>query len=174
MFFEFHGMNSRDVQEQAELIQKQAAEHGEYSFRWKTNLEDMEQLWERAITLFCVQRSASRRRSSLNGCLRPDFAARRMYNETKSDLANLSVPRDDCRPRRSSGNFHVLRVVDPKTNPNLKRPLSFKRIVQQALRISGICTGEHGIGYGKIEIPARRIWRRGGTHADYQTTLGSR
>jgi D-lactate dehydrogenase (cytochrome) len=40
LFFEFHGMNDRDVAEQAELLQSLSSEHGGQGFRWKKHLED--------------------------------------------------------------------------------------------------------------------------------------
>ena len=45
LFFEFHGMNDRDVKDQAAMLQSLAEEHGSKGFQWKTNLEDKDELW---------------------------------------------------------------------------------------------------------------------------------
>jgi len=50
------------------------------------------------------------------------------------------------------GNFHFTIIVDPSDKEELERAKTFaKRVVQEALRLGGTCTGEHGIGLGKIE-----------------------
>lgn len=48
------------------------------------------------------------------------------------------------------GNFHFTILVNPDSEHDLKKALEFnKRIVEEALRRGGTCTGEHGIGLGK-------------------------
>jgi len=51
------------------------------------------------------------------------------------------------------GNFHLLFLIDPENEEEeLKQyqPLN-DRLVERALRMGGTCTGEHGIGSGKIK-----------------------
>jgi D-lactate dehydrogenase (cytochrome) len=50
------------------------------------------------------------------------------------------------------GNFHVLCVLNPE-NPAeyLEAEALSERIVQRAQAADGTCTGEHGIGYGKLK-----------------------
>jgi D-lactate dehydrogenase (cytochrome) len=51
------------------------------------------------------------------------------------------------------GNFHLLFLIDPDNEEEeLQRyqPLN-DRLVERALRMGGTCTGEHGIGSGKIK-----------------------
>jgi D-lactate dehydrogenase (cytochrome) len=49
------------------------------------------------------------------------------------------------------GNFHLLILVDPHDAEELGRAKELNaRLVQRALALGGTCTGEHGIGYGKI------------------------
>jgi D-lactate dehydrogenase (cytochrome) len=53
------------------------------------------------------------------------------------------------------GNFHVLCVIDPKDPAELDAASRFsERTVRRALRMSGTCTGEHGIGIGKMKYLA--------------------
>jgi D-lactate dehydrogenase (cytochrome) len=152
LFFEFHGMNSRDVQEQAELIQTLAAEHGGHSFKWKTNLEDMEQLWSARHNAYFASRALRPGAEVLSTdvCV-PISRLAECITETKSDLANLSFPATIVG-HVGDGNFHVLCVIDPKNKSELEEAARFsEQIVQRALRMSGTCTGEHGIGYGKMK-----------------------
>ena len=50
------------------------------------------------------------------------------------------------------GNFHVLLSVDPDDFAMVERMEQFHtRLVERALSMEGTCTGEHGIGIGKID-----------------------
>jgi D-lactate dehydrogenase (cytochrome) len=74
--------------------------------------------------------------------------------ETKSDLANFSFPATIVG-HVGDGNFHVLCVIDPKDPRELEEAARCSEgIVRRALRMSGTCTGEHGIGSGKMKYLA--------------------
>jgi D-lactate dehydrogenase (cytochrome) len=72
--------------------------------------------------------------------------------ETRKDLASSSLP-TPIIGHAGDGNFHIAFVIDPK-NPNeiaeVKR--LNERLVQRALALGGTCTGEHGVGYGKMDF----------------------
>jgi D-lactate dehydrogenase (cytochrome) len=152
LFFEFHGMNDRDVQEQAELLQTLAAEHGGQGFKWKTNLEDMEQLWSARHNAYFASRALrpGAEVMSTDVCV-PISRLAECITETKKDLANFSFPATIVG-HVGDGNFHVLCVIDAKNKAELDEAARFsERIVERALRMSGTSTGEHGIGYGKMK-----------------------
>jgi D-lactate dehydrogenase (cytochrome) len=49
------------------------------------------------------------------------------------------------------GNFHTLILIDPQSPDEIARAESLhQRMVMRALALNGTCTGEHGIGEGKI------------------------
>jgi D-lactate dehydrogenase (cytochrome) len=49
------------------------------------------------------------------------------------------------------GNFHVTVVFDPGDLAEMKIVEAFvERLALRAIAMGGTCTGEHGIGYGKI------------------------
>ena len=51
------------------------------------------------------------------------------------------------------GNFHLLFMIDPENEEedlNRYQPLN-DRLVERTLRMGGTCTGEHGIGSGKLK-----------------------
>jgi D-lactate dehydrogenase (cytochrome) len=49
------------------------------------------------------------------------------------------------------GNFHVMPLIDPADASERPRVQGFlDRLVQRALALGGTCTGEHGVGQGKI------------------------
>ncbi len=152
LFFEFHGMNSRDVQEQAELVQTIAVEHGGQGFQWKTNLEDMERLWSARHNAYFASRALRPGAEVLSTdvCV-PISRLAECIIETKSDLAAFSFPATIVG-HVGDGNFHVLCIIDPKNKSELEEAARFsQRLVERALGMSGTCTGEHGVGIGKMK-----------------------
>jgi D-lactate dehydrogenase (cytochrome) len=54
------------------------------------------------------------------------------------------------------GNFHVMPLVDA-ANPAERQAVQgfLDRLVERALRMDGTCSGEHGVGQGKIRYLAQ-------------------
>ena len=51
------------------------------------------------------------------------------------------------------GNFHLCFILDPDDADEMARAKALNdRMVMRALEMGGTCTGEHGIGYGKIDF----------------------
>jgi len=49
------------------------------------------------------------------------------------------------------GNFHTLILIDPNDMEEIARAKALhERMVLRALALEGTCTGEHGVGLGKI------------------------
>jgi len=54
------------------------------------------------------------------------------------------------------GNFHVAFLLDPDDSDSLAQAASLnKAVVEDALARGGTCTGEHGIGFGKLDYLER-------------------
>jgi D-lactate dehydrogenase (cytochrome) len=142
LFFEFHGMNLRDVQERAELVKTIAAEHGGQGFKWKTKLEDLEEKWNaRHNVLGSRAMRPVAEVLSTDVCV-PISRLAECITETKNDLATCSFPATIVG-HVGDGNFHVLCMIDPKNKAELEEAGRFaERTVQRALSMSGTCTGE--------------------------------
>ncbi|MGH7185554.1 MAG: FAD-linked oxidase C-terminal domain-containing protein, partial [Pseudomonadota bacterium] len=51
------------------------------------------------------------------------------------------------------GNFHVTFVIDPDDAEEMTRAEALnERMVMRALALGGTCTGEHGVGTGKMHF----------------------
>src|SRR3546814_10009395 len=51
------------------------------------------------------------------------------------------------------GNFHLVIVVDPDDSEEMRRAHALnERLIHRTLALGGTCTGEHGIGMGKMEF----------------------
>ena len=51
------------------------------------------------------------------------------------------------------GNFHLVIVVDPDDADEMRRAHELNdRLIERTLAFGGTCTGEHGIGLGKMQF----------------------
>jgi D-lactate dehydrogenase (cytochrome) len=70
--------------------------------------------------------------------------------ETKQDLAKAPMPAP-LLGHVGDGNFHVCFIIDPTQPDELHEAERLHdRMVARAQAMGGTCTGEHGIGLGKI------------------------
>jgi len=151
LFFEFHG-TERGVAEQAEMVQEITAEFGARDYRWATRQEDRNKLWEARHNAYYA---ALALRPGCKGwptdvCV-PISKLAECILETKADLArgNLLAP---LVGHVGDGNFHLVYVLDMDNPEEIREAeVSNERLVQRAIRMGGTCTGEHGVGYGKMD-----------------------
>ncbi len=151
LFFEFHGDHDRDVTEQAETLQGIAGEHGGHGFSFATKLEDRERLWQaRHHALYAAQALRPGARVWTTDVCVPISRLAECIAETDAD--NQGAPFPICLVGHAGdGNFHLLYVLDPNSAEELAIASRLNdRLVERALAMAGTCTGEHGIGYGKM------------------------
>jgi D-lactate dehydrogenase (cytochrome) len=56
------------------------------------------------------------------------------------------------------GNFHLLILIDPGDAEEVARAKAFHtRLAERAIVLEGTCTGEHGVGSGKIQFVEREL-----------------
>ena len=67
------------------------------------------------------------------------------------------------------GNFHVAFLLDPDDAASIEQAEALNtRVVEDALARGGTCTGEHGIGYGKLAYLDARARRPAAADARHQ------
>ena len=72
--------------------------------------------------------------------------------ETQKDLAASFLPAPIVG-HAGDGNFHVSFVLNPSDPREMEEAERLnERVVHRALSLDGTCTGEHGIGCGKIDF----------------------
>jgi D-lactate dehydrogenase (cytochrome) len=150
VFFEFHGSKS-SVVEQAEAVQAIAREHGGKDFVWATRPEERSQLWQARHDAYfaCLQIRPGSRAVSTDVCV-PISRLAECVHETMEDVKTYFAP-VPLLGHIGDGNFHLMLLVDPAKPQETETAKQFnKRLVERALRMEGTCTGEHGVGLGKI------------------------
>ena len=152
LFFEFHGMSERDVREQAEVVQGIAEERGGLGFVWKSSAEERGVLWKARHDAYWAAQSlrAGARIWITDACV-PISALAACIEETKREMAGLSFPAT-IAGHVGDGNFHVFCVLNPESGAERAEAERFAEgIAHRAQAAAGTCTGEHGIGYGKLK-----------------------
>ncbi len=150
VFFEFHGSKA-SVVEQAELVQAIAREHGGKDFVWATRPEERSQLWQARHDAYfaCLQIKPGARAVSTDVCV-PISRLAECVSETMQDVKDYIAP-VPLLGHIGDGNFHLMFLVDPAKPEETELAKKFnQRLVERALRMEGTCTGEHGIGMGKM------------------------
>ena len=150
LFLEFHGTDA-GVAEQAEYAQAIAADHGGLGFEWASAAEDRTRLWHaRDNTLYAGLSLRPGARAMITDVCVPISRLVECLVETRRDVDanNLIAP---MVGHVGDGNFHMLILIDPADNEEVARAKSLHaRMVARAIAMEGTCTGEHGIGLGKI------------------------
>ncbi|MBV8376745.1 MAG: FAD-binding protein [Verrucomicrobia bacterium] len=153
LWLEFHGPTGSSVKEQAETVQKIASEHGGTGFSWATNPEDRGKLW-RARHDAAYADKALREGAQLwatDVCV-PISRLAECITETQQDLAASFLPAPIVS-HAGDGNFHVVFVLDPSEPKEMAEAERLnERLVDRALSLDGTCSGEHGIGCGKLDF----------------------
>jgi len=150
LFLEFHGTEA-GVAEQAQLVEEIAREHGGEGFEWATRPEDRTRLWSaRHLAYFAgLQLRPGTRAVSTDVCV-PISRLTECIVETAQDIERASMP-IPLFGHVGDGNFHCMVLIRPESEADLAEAKAFnERLVDRALSMEGTCTGEHGIGSGKI------------------------
>src|SRR3984885_2595771 len=151
LFLEFHGTEA-SVAEQSERFGDIANELGGGPFDWATRAEDRTRLWQARHDSYWSIRQ-----------LRPGTQA--LSSDVCVPISRLAecvvATQEDAAESRfiapivghvGDGNFHLLLLIDLDDGDEIKRAEALlERLVERALAMDGTCTGEHGIGQGKMK-----------------------
>ncbi len=157
LLLEFHGTEA-SVVEQAQLVQEIAKDNGGMDFQWATRPEERTRLWEARHNAYfaCLQLKAGSRAVSTDVCV-PISRLAECVTATAKDLAQSSLP-VPLFGHVGDGNFHLVILVDPASKVEMEEAKSINsRLVTRALAMEGTCTGEHGIGMGKMDSMRKEL-----------------
>jgi D-lactate dehydrogenase (cytochrome) len=151
LFLEFHGTEA-GVAEQSERFGEIAKEFGGGPFQWTTRPEDRTRLWEArhnaAFATLTLRPGANMVATDV--CV-PISRLAECVTETQRDIAEskLIAP---IVGHVGDGNFHLTLLFDRNDAAEVKAIKAFsERLVERALAMDGTCTGEHGVGQGKMK-----------------------
>jgi len=152
LFLEFHG-NEVEVERQIEAVRELANEHGAGEFQFALRQEDRTRLWtarHRAYYANLALRPGCR--SVTTDVCVPVSALPHLVADTKADIeqAGLTGP---MVGHVGDGNFHTMLLFDPEDAAERQRCKEVAdRMGRRAIKLGGTCTGEHGVGLGKLSL----------------------
>jgi D-lactate dehydrogenase (cytochrome) len=155
LFVEFHGSEA-SVGEQAGRFGEIAEAYGGGPFEWATQAEERTKLWQARHDAYWASLALRPGCTAVSTdvCV-PISRLAECVEETQLDIAEagLTAP---IVGHVGDGNFHVLPLMDPADAGEIARVEAFlERLVERALAMEGTCTGEHGVGQGKMKYLAR-------------------
>ena len=151
LLMEFHGSaesSAIDIAATREVLER----HGGSGFVQTTDEAERRKLWQARhdTSLACRSLVKNAKNFATDVCV-PISRMSDCIEETQADLvaSQLFGP---IIGHVGDGNFHVVFSVDPEDHQMVERMEQFHtRLVERALAMEGTCTGEHGIGIGKID-----------------------
>jgi D-lactate dehydrogenase (cytochrome) len=155
LFLEFHGTEA-SVAEQSERFGEIAAEFGGGPFTWTTRPEERTRLWEArhhaAMSNMALRPGASMVATDV--CV-PISRLAECVAETQADIERSGILAPIVG-HIGDGNFHLTLLIDMADADEVKRAKALnERLVERALAMDGTCTGEHGVGQGKMKYLER-------------------
>ncbi|MBV9568612.1 MAG: FAD-binding oxidoreductase, partial [Hyphomicrobiales bacterium] len=144
------------VKEQSERFGEIAAELGGGPFTWATKPEERSRLWKARHNIywagFALKPGATTFATDV--CV-PISRLAECVEAAQRDIAELGLLATIVG-HVGDGNFHTAPLFDLEDRDEMKRVETFvERLVERALAMGGTCTGEHGVGQGKMKYLER-------------------
>ncbi|WP_417719939.1 FAD-binding oxidoreductase [Salipiger sp.] len=150
LLVEFHG-SPESVAQDAERFGDIVADHGATPFQWSAREEERRALWAlRHNGYYAILASRKGARAVVTDMCVPISRLARAVEETRADIEASLVP-GPILGHVGDGNFHAILLVDPDQPAELEAAKRLShRMAERALALGGTCTGEHGVGLGKL------------------------
>ncbi|MBA3640711.1 MAG: FAD-binding protein [Acidobacteria bacterium] len=156
LFFEFHGLSDRDVTEQAEAVGDIAAENGGRAFARALTPEARAALWQARHDAYyaALAMRPGCRGWTTDACV-PISRLADCIVETRADIS-ASHLEAALVGHVGDGNFHMIFPVNPDHPADIEEAERLStRLVERTLAMGGTCSGEHGVGLGKMKFLER-------------------
>ncbi len=150
LFFKFTGTHGK-VEDDAARVQSIVADKGGSRFVWAADPKERERLWEaRKVALWsAAAMDTTRKIATTDVCVPvsrlPDLMAAAESFAASSPLRVYAVA------HAGDGNAHHFIAFDPASPSEVAEAQRLNsRLVHAAIAMDGTCTGEHGVGVGKL------------------------
>lgn len=150
LFMEFHGSVDA-VQQHLEIARALACEVQADRFETAFSPEERGRLWQARHDAWwaCLALRPGAQGLPTDSCV-PLSRLAEAIKAAKQDVAELQLTAPLCG-HVGDGNFHLCIVFDPDDAAEMRRVEELNaRLTRRAIALNGTCSGEHGIGYGKL------------------------
>ncbi|KAG8180475.1 hypothetical protein JTE90_026637 [Oedothorax gibbosus] len=152
LFLEFHG-TEESVKAEADQVEEIIKMNEGSNFSWSADAEERNKLWKaRHEIYYATLAQKPGYKSIITDTCVPISNLTEMITKTKEDVSESGLL-GTIIGHVGDGNFHTQLLYDPKNKEEfeLARTVEHK-ISERALSMNGTCTGEHGIGIGKMSF----------------------
>ena len=167
LFVEFHGSEA-GVAEQAESFGEIATEYGGGPVPWTKVAEERAKLWKARHNAYFASLTLrpGTKGLSTDVCV-PISRLAECIRETEADIERMGLIAPIVG-HVGDGNFHTMPLIDMDNPEEIARCEEFvSRLNLRAISMDGTCTGEHGIGQGKVGFLEREV----GDSVDFMRTI---
>ena len=150
LFFDIHG-SATGVLEHAQRLGEIVAGHGAEGFEWSTDPVECKRIWSARHQVYEATRAL---RPGCQGmptdvCV-PVSRLTECIVETQADVEQSGVFAPIVG-HVGDGNFHLTIILDRDDPAEVEAAEALHdRLVRRAIAMEGTCTGEHGVGSGKV------------------------
>ena len=151
LLLEFHG-TKHGVGEQSEMFGEIATDYTPHEFKWTTDQEERTKLWKARHDAFWAAMALVPGGSAMSTdvCV-PISRLAECVEDTRRDIEETGIIAPIVG-HVGDGNFHTLPIALPEDVDAWTRIKAFvERLSERAIAMDGTCTGEHGIGQGKMK-----------------------
>ncbi len=155
LLIEFHGTRAGAL-EQVDIFKELADAEEGGPLEWAERPEDRTRLWQARHDSYWAGLSLRPGANAMatDVCV-PVSRLADCVTETYADIEELKLIAPVVG-HVGDGNFHVMPLIDMKNPSEIQSVELFnERLVARALAMGGTCTGEHGVGSGKIKFMRR-------------------
>lgn len=151
LFLEFHG-NEAGLAQDVEFTKEIMNDHGCLEIEFETDTAARHKLWDARHNLAYafIHGYKGKKLMSTDVCVSiTDLADAVLY--ARAELENIGLP-GGVVGHVGDGNFHALVMIDMNNSEEIEKAKQFNAaLVNFGLERNGTCTGEHGVGIGKMQ-----------------------
>ncbi|MBI1385198.1 MAG: FAD-binding protein [Rhizobiales bacterium] len=154
LFLEFHGTEA-GTRETVATFRALAEAEGVRDFQWAATTEERNRLWKARHDAYFAARALRPGAAAIatDVCV-PISRLAECVTHTVADIEEHAITAPIVG-HAGDGNFHTVVLVDMDDPADIARCKGFvHRLSERAIAMDGTCTGEHGVGTGKIALAA--------------------
>ncbi|WP_420913231.1 FAD-binding oxidoreductase [Indiicoccus explosivorum] len=151
LFMEFHG-NEAGLRQDMEFAEEILEDHGCEEFKFERDSTARNQLWDARHDLaYAVMRGNPGKKMMVTDVCLPISQLAAGIDSAQQGMKEFGFE-GGIVGHVGDGNYHALLMIDTDNPEEMERAEKFnEKIVEFALSRGGSCTGEHGVGIGKMK-----------------------
>lgn len=155
LFLELHG-NEAGLQQSIEFMKDLLAEQNVQDITFERDTKARNKLWEaRHFVAYAYSNAYPGKEMMVTDVCVPFSELAGAVSEARKELEQIGLV-GGIVGHVGDGNYHVLLMIDLDDAEEVNKANDFnEKIVQYALERGGTCTGEHGVGIGKVKYQRR-------------------